>query len=146
MTIWKIGMLAFGEVTDSATSSPYEQSLSAQSPRPQKAPRSAHAVNLQDSRSAALTECRGGQVADVFRLIPRPNYRHQLVFPRNFFPSDAKKPHKSMIYRASSINMAPDVGIEPTTHWLTESRVTFHVRVSLRKLTCLFCKPSTRSR
>jgi len=40
----------------------------------------------------------------------------QSVFPWNFFPVDAKNPHKSMIYRASSINMAPDVGIEPATH------------------------------
>ncbi|MFT5692551.1 MAG: hypothetical protein ACI92E_001886, partial [Oceanicoccus sp.] len=27
-----------------------------------------------------------------------------------------KKPDKSMIYRAFSINMAPNVGIDPTTH------------------------------
>jgi hypothetical protein len=38
------------------------------------------------------------------------------VFPKDFFSSDAKKPHKSMIYRAFSINVAPNVGIEPTIH------------------------------
>jgi putative transposase len=32
------------------------------------------------------------------------------------FSQTQKRLHKSMIYRAFSINMAPDVGIEPTTH------------------------------
>ncbi len=114
--------------------------------RPQKLP----AVHAQSTcRTLDQLPLQGtgeGILAEVIRLPPRPNYRQSFGLPADYSPSGTKKPRKLMIYRAFSINMAPDVGIEPTTHWLTESRVTFHVRVSLRKLTCLFCKPSTRSR
>jgi len=63
-----------------------------------------------------LEEVAEGGLVGLIQLTPRPNYLKSLGHSLRIFPSGTKKPHKSMIYRASSIKMAADVGIEATTH------------------------------